>query len=251
MIKHYARFLHHGRAAWGIREGSQMRILSSAPWNGDQYTGESLEFTHLELLAPAEPSKIICVGLNYRDHAEEMQTVPPEEPVIFMKPVTALLDPGKSIRIPRISSRVDYEAELAFVVGKKIGPGHDDEDAIFGYTCANDVTARDLQKKDGQWTRAKGFDSFCPLGPTLVSGLNVASLSIECRVNGELKQNSGTENLIFRPHQIINFIAEIMTLLPGDLVLTGTPAGIGPLKAGDEVEVHIDQIGRLSNLVIN
>ena len=251
MIKHFARFMHQGRPRWGLKEGSALRVLNTAPWIGESFSGESLDFASAELLAPAEPSKIICVGLNYRDHAEEMKMAPPEEPVIFMKPATALLDPGKSIRLPRSSHQVDYEAELAFVVGKKVGPGHDDEDAIFGYTCANDVTARDLQKKDGQWTRAKGFDTFCPLGPTLVQGLNTASLSIECRVNGQVKQASGTENLIFRPQQIINFIADVMTLNPGDVILTGTPAGIGPLKAGDEVEVHIDQIGSLYNLVIS
>jgi 2-keto-4-pentenoate hydratase/2-oxohepta-3-ene-1,7-dioic acid hydratase in catechol pathway len=247
---HFARFLHHSRPCWGIKDGDELRLIHGAPWSHPDPTGEILKFQSVELLAPAQPSKIVCVGLNYRDHAEEMQTAPPEEPLIFMKPVSALLDPGKSIRLPRMSMRVDYEAELALVIGKEIGPGHDDEDAIFGYTCANDVTARDLQKHDGQWTRAKGFDTFCPLGPTLVHDLNVASLTVECRVNGELKQHSGTENLIFRPLQIINFIAEVMTLLPGDVILTGTPAGIGPLKAGDEVEVRIDQIGSLSNLVV-
>lgn len=251
MVKYYARFMHRGRPAWGLKEGASVRVLNSAPWIGEIFSGESLEFGSIELLAPAEPTKIICVGLNYRDHAEEMKMAAPDEPVIFMKPTTSLLDPGKNIRLPRASHRVDYEAELAFVVGKKVGPGHDDEDAIFGYTCANDVTARDLQKKDGQWTRAKSFDTFCPLGPLLVQGLNTASLSIECRVNGVVTQSSGTENLIFRPQQIINFIAEVMTLNPGDVILTGTPAGIGPLKAGDEVEVHIDQIGSLNNLVVN
>jgi 2-keto-4-pentenoate hydratase/2-oxohepta-3-ene-1,7-dioic acid hydratase in catechol pathway len=251
MPRHFARFMHRGRPCWGLKEGAQLKVLNTAPWVGESLSGESLEFAHVELLAPAEPTKIICVGLNYRDHAEEMRMESPEEPLIFMKPPSALLDPGKSIRLPRASHRVDYEAELAFVVGKRIGPGHDDEDAIFGYTCANDVTARDLQKKDGQWTRSKGFDTFCPLGPTLVQGLNVASLSVECKVNGQVRQSSGTENLIFRPQQIINFIAEIMTLNPGDLVLTGTPAGIGELKAGDEVEVHIDQIGSLYNLVVH
>jgi 2-keto-4-pentenoate hydratase/2-oxohepta-3-ene-1,7-dioic acid hydratase in catechol pathway len=131
-----------------------------------------------------------------------------------------------------------------------VGPGHDEEDAVFGYTCANDVTARDLQKKDGQWTRAKGFDTFCPLGPTLVTGVNTASLSVETRVNGVVKQSSGTENLIFRPEQVLHFIADVMTLNPGDVILTGTPAGIGPLKSGDEVEVIIDQVGHLTNLVV-
>jgi 2-keto-4-pentenoate hydratase/2-oxohepta-3-ene-1,7-dioic acid hydratase in catechol pathway len=250
MIKHYVKFRHRGGVAWGLKEGSAVRVLAGAPWKDPQMTGESLEHGSLELLAPAEPSKIVCVGLNYRDHAKEMGHELPEEPLIFLKAPSSLLDPGKSIRLPRASSKVDYEAELAFVIGKEVGPGHDDEDALFGYTCANDVTARDLQKKDGQWARSKSFDTFCPLGPTLVTGVNTAALSIECLVNGQPRQNSGTENLIFRPQQILNFVADVMTLHPGDVILTGTPAGIGELKVGDEVEVRIDQIGRLNNLVI-
>jgi 2-keto-4-pentenoate hydratase/2-oxohepta-3-ene-1,7-dioic acid hydratase in catechol pathway len=249
-VTHYVRFRLNGKARWGLKEGQSVKALAAAPWEGEALTGESFEHSALELLAPAEPSKIVCVGLNYRDHAEEMKMVLPEEPLIFMKALSSLQDPGKEIRLPRISSRVDYEAELAIVIGKRVGPGHDEDDAIFGYTCANDVTARDLQKKDGQWTRAKGFDTFCPLGPVLVRGLNPASLSVECLVNGKAVQSSGTENLIFRPEQIVHFIAQVMTLLPGDVILTGTPAGIGQLKAGDEVEVRIDQIGSLSNLVV-
>ena len=250
MIRHFVRFRRHGKAVWGLKEGSTVQVLAQAPWKDLQLSGESLEYASLELLAPAEPSKIVCVGLNYRDHALEMGHEIPHEPLIFLKAPSALQDPGKSIKIPRMSERVDYEAELAFVIGKEVGPGHDDEDALFGYTCANDVTARDLQKKDGQWTRSKGFDTFCPLGPELVTGLDAGALKIQCLVNGQLRQGSSTENLIFRPQQILNFVADIMTLHPGDVILTGTPAGIGPLKVGDEVEVHIDQIGRLTNLVV-
>jgi 2-keto-4-pentenoate hydratase/2-oxohepta-3-ene-1,7-dioic acid hydratase in catechol pathway len=175
----------------------------------------------------------------------------PEEPKLFLKPSSSLLDPGKSIVLPRSSKRVDYEAELALVVGKKVGPGVDDQDAIFGYTCANDVTARDLQKRDGQWTRAKGFDSFCPLGPSLVRGVDPSDLAVECWVNGQRKQGSRTGQLIFGPQQVLNFVAEVMTLLPGDVILTGTPGGIGPLQAGDEVEVRIQDVGSLSNLCVS
>jgi len=248
--RQWVRFLRNGRPRWGIKQGDRVDIISAAPWADQEPTGESVPFNSIELLAPAEPTKIVCVGLNYKDHAAEMNEALPEEPKIFMKPITALLDPGKPIRYPRQSQRVDFEAELAFVLGKTVGPGLDDQDAIFGYTCANDVTARDLQKRDGQWTRAKGFDSFCPLGPVLVSGLNVDNLKVECSLNGEPKQSGRTSNLIFNPMQILYFVAEVMTLSPGDVILTGTPAGIGPMKVGDEVEVSIEGIGRLNNLVI-
>ena len=252
MSEEYVRFVHRaGKPAWGRRQGEKLEVLSHAPWAAEcKPTGESLAAHGVEWLCPAEPSKIVCVGLNYKDHAAEMGDALPDEPKIFMKPVSALLQPGKPIRLPKASKRVDYEAELALVVGKQVGPGIDDEDALFGYTCANDVTARDLQKVDGQWTRAKGFDTFCPLGPTLVRGADVGDCAVECRVNGALKQSSRTSALIFDPHQILNFVAGIMTLMPGDVILTGTPAGIGPLAPGDEVEVHIEGIGRLTNLVI-
>jgi 2-keto-4-pentenoate hydratase/2-oxohepta-3-ene-1,7-dioic acid hydratase in catechol pathway len=250
MAEEFVRFLHHGKAVWGRHAAGRLDILSAAPWAEPKATGESVESNGVEWLAPAEPTKIICVGLNYKDHAAEMGHGLPEEPVLFMKPATALLDPGKSIRLPRSSQRVDYEAELAFVIGKKVGPGVDDEDAIFGYTCANDVTARDLQKKDGQWTRAKGFDTFCPLGPSLWRGIDVSDLAISCSVNGQARQGSRTSQMIFAPHQILNFVAEIMTLNPGDVILTGTPSGIGALNAGDEVDVKIEGLGSLHNLVI-
>ena len=250
MAEEYVRFVHHGKPVWGRHAGGRLELLSAAPWADAKSTGESIASNGVEWLAPAEPTKIICVGLNYKDHAAEMGHGLPEEPVLFMKPASALLDPGKSIRLPRSSQRVDYEAELAFVIGKKVGPGIDDEDAIFGYTCANDVTARDLQKKDGQWTRAKGFDTFCPLGPSLWRGIDVSDLSVACRVNGQVKQQSRTSQMIFAPHQILNFVAEIMTLNPGDVILTGTPSGIGPLAAGDAVDIQIEGLGSLHNLVI-
>jgi 2-keto-4-pentenoate hydratase/2-oxohepta-3-ene-1,7-dioic acid hydratase in catechol pathway len=246
----YVRFIHNGRAAWGQKLEHKLHVLSAAPWAEPKATGEVVDASGVEWLIPAEPSKVICVGLNYKDHAAEMGHAIPDEPVLFLKPVSAVLDPGKSIRLPRSSDRVDYEAELAMVVGKKVGPGRDDEDAIFGFTCANDVTARDLQKKDGQWARAKGFDTFCPLGPSLVRGVDVSDVAVQCWVNGIQKQGSRTSQLIFGPQQILNFVAEVMTLLPGDIILTGTPGGIGALKAGDEVEVRIENVGSLTNIVI-
>lgn len=252
MREEFVRFKQHDKAVWGRLEDGQLSVLSAAPWAPEvKATGESVAADSVEWLAPVEASKVVCVGLNYRDHAAEMGEALPVEPKLFLKPSTSVLDPGKSILLPRSSSRVDYEAELAIVVGKQVGPGMDDGAALFGYTCGNDVTARDLQKKDGQWTRAKGFDTFCPLGPSLVRGIDPADLAVECWVNGQRKQGSRTSQLIFGPEQILNFVAEVMTLLPGDVILTGTPGGIGPLQAGDEVEVRIQDVGSLNNLVIN
>lgn len=247
MSERYLRFARSGAALWAKEEGGRALLLDKAPWNEPQLTGESLPLEGLELLVPAEPSKILCVGLNYRDHAGEMGMALPDAPLIFMKPSTAALAPGGSIRIPALSQRVDYEAELALVIGKRCGPGLPTEGVIFGYTCANDVTARDLQKKDGQWTRAKGFDSFCPLGPALVTGLDVSALDIACYVNGQPKQASNTRQLIFDPQAIVAAIAACMTLLPGDVILSGTPGGIGPLSKGDKVEVRIEKLGSLFN----
>jgi len=250
MPDEFVRFLHHGKPVWGQKKGQRLFLLDMAPWLDLNQTGESVDAGGVERLVPAEPSKIVCVGLNYRDHALEMGHALPVEPLLFLKPSTSLLDSGKSIRLPRGCGRVDYEAELALVIGKTIGPGVDNDDALFGFTCANDVTARDLQKKDGQWTRAKGFDTFCPLGPSLMHGLDAADLAIECRVNGALKQSSRTSQLVFSPVQLVNFVAQIMTLNPGDVILTGTPSGIGPLTMGDEVEVRIQDVGSLTNLVV-
>jgi 2-keto-4-pentenoate hydratase/2-oxohepta-3-ene-1,7-dioic acid hydratase in catechol pathway len=245
----YLRFLHQGKVRWGHLQGTQVQVLSTAPWADAKPTGERVAQQGVACLAPAEPSKIVCVGINYHNHANEMGHSLPAEPVIFLKPPTALLDPGQDILRPPSSSRVDYEAELALVVGRRVGPGTGAKDAIFGFTCANDVTARDLQKKDGQWTRGKGFDTFCPLGPVLVRCADVPDARIECLVNGVGVQDSRTSQLIFRPQHIVEFVAEIMTLLPGDVILTGTPGGIGPLHAGDEVEVRIEGVGVLRNRV--
>jgi 2-keto-4-pentenoate hydratase/2-oxohepta-3-ene-1,7-dioic acid hydratase in catechol pathway len=208
------------------------------------------------LLAPVESSKIICVGRNYADHAKEFGNEVPPELIIFLKPPTSLLPPGGQIVRPKgLSERVDFEGELAAVIGKmchKLPQGADARQYILGYTCANDVTARDLQRKDGQWTRAKSFDTFCPVGPIVTDGIDPwAGVRVETRVNGEVKQSASTTSFIFPMDQILRFIAEVMTLLPGDLILTGTPAGVGPIVAGDQVSISIQGIGVLANPVID
>jgi 2-keto-4-pentenoate hydratase/2-oxohepta-3-ene-1,7-dioic acid hydratase in catechol pathway len=204
------------------------------------------------LLAPVVPSKIVAVGLNYRDHAEEVGLEMPDEPLIFLKPSTAVIGPNESIRYPRMSSRIDYEAELAVVLRKRttgVSPGEAGEH-ILGYACFNDVTARDLQNKDRQWTRAKGFDTFAPLGPWIETDLDPGHLTVETRLNGELKQSSNTENLIFDCYELVSFISRVMTLMPGDVIATGTPSGIGPMSVGDRVDVVIEGIGTLTNSVV-
>ncbi|MEW6545815.1 MAG: fumarylacetoacetate hydrolase family protein [Bacillota bacterium] len=204
-----------------------------------------------ELICPVEPGKVVAVGLNYRDHAHEVGAVLPEEPVLFVKPATAVIGPGAAILLPPVSRRVDYEAELAVVIGrraKRVAVGQA-PDYVLGYTCGNDVTARDLQQKDGQWTRSKSFDTFCPLGPWVVPGLDPAALQVVCRVNGKVRQQGNTRDLIFPVAELVSFVSGIMTLEPGDVLLTGTPAGIGPLEPGDLVEVEIEGVGVLSNPV--
>jgi len=202
--------------------------------------------------APPRPSKIVAVGRNYREHAKELGNVAPDEaPLLFLKAPSALVIGGGEIVLPPESQRVDYEGELALVIGWKIKswPAEQWLDALAGVCCANDVTARDLQKKDGQWARAKSFDTFCPLGPEIVAGLDPSDLSIETRVNGVAKQSSRTSEMVFSPSFLIGYISRMMTLEPGDLILTGTPAGVGPLSPGDTVEVEIEGIGVLRNRV--
>jgi 2-keto-4-pentenoate hydratase/2-oxohepta-3-ene-1,7-dioic acid hydratase in catechol pathway len=197
------------------------------------------------------PSKIVCVGRNYAEHARELGNEAPAEPILFLKPPSALLEPGGTIVRPPQSQRVDFEGELAVVIGR---PGRNIRaaqwrDYVQGFTCANDVTARDLQKKDGQFTRGKSFDTFCPVGPHIETDLDVSALRLMTRVNGEVRQNGSTSQMIFSCSFLLEFISSIMTLLPGDLILTGTPAGVGPLSAGDTVEVEIEGIGTLRNVV--
>ncbi|WP_287129213.1 fumarylacetoacetate hydrolase family protein [Candidatus Cyanaurora vandensis] len=201
------------------------------------------------LLPPCTPTKIIGVGKNYRDHAAEMGGPVPTDPLIFLKPPSALLAPDQPIQLPAIAQRVDYEGELAVVIGKTC-TGITPETAhhyIAGYTCANDVTARDLQKKDGQWTRAKGFDSFCPLGPFLWTGALAIETRLQTHLNGRLVQSASIQDMVFAPDYLVAYISQVMTLYPGDVILTGTPAGIGPLQTGDQVTVSLGVIGSLTN----
>jgi 2-keto-4-pentenoate hydratase/2-oxohepta-3-ene-1,7-dioic acid hydratase in catechol pathway len=212
---------------------------------------EPMPLSAANLLAPVTPSKIVCVGRNYRDHAKELGNEVPAEPLLFFKPPSSLLNPGGVVRMPAASARIDFEGELALVIGKratKLKPDANWRSVVRGYTLANDVTARDLQKKDGQWTRAKGFDSFCPVGPWVSDEVDpAAGLEIETRVNGEVRQHGSTADFIFGIQELLAYITAAITLEPGDLVLTGTPAGVGPLNAGDCVEVSMPGLGVLTN----
>src|SRR5215813_5192960 len=215
-----------------------------------------IALNNVSLLVPSQPSKIVCVGRNYADHAKEFGNEVPPDLIIFLKPPTALLPPGgKIVRPHRLSQRVDFEGELAAVIGKtcrNLKDGDDVRRYIAGYTCANDVTARDLQRKDGQWTRGKSFDTFCPVGPVVTDEIDPwRGVQVETRVNGEVKQSASTTLFIFPMDVMLRFISQVMTLLPGDLILTGTPAGVGPLVAGDQVAVSVQGIGSLSNLVVD
>jgi 2-keto-4-pentenoate hydratase/2-oxohepta-3-ene-1,7-dioic acid hydratase in catechol pathway len=214
---------------------------------------EHVAVAEARLLVPTLPSKIVCLGRNYLAHAREMGSEAPASPLLFLKPPSAVIGPGKPIRRPRDSERVDHEAELAVILGKRCHHLREDENIkeyVRGYTCLNDVTARDLQAKDGQWTRAKGFDTFCPVGPVVNDELDPwAGVEVECRVNGEVRQHGNTRDFVFPVDVLLRYISRIMTLYPGDLIATGTPEGVGALNAGDVVEVSIEGIGTLSNPV--
>jgi len=213
---------------------------------------ERIPLERARLLAPVLPGKIVAVGVNYRDHAQEMGRQLPTEPLIFLKPPSAINDPEGAIEYPPQTSRLDYEGELAIVIGRKarkVSPT-DAAKLILGYTCMNDVTARDLQARDVQFTRAKGFDTFAPLGPCVVTDVDPSDLAIETRLNGEVRQRSRTSQLIFKCPELVSFVSNIMTLLPGDVISTGTPAGVGPMKPGDLVEVEIERIGCLRSRVV-
>jgi 2-keto-4-pentenoate hydratase/2-oxohepta-3-ene-1,7-dioic acid hydratase in catechol pathway len=219
-----------------------------------RYTGQSYPVADVRLLAPVLPTKVVAIGKNYADHAREMGGEPPDEPVIFLKPSTSVIGPGDPVARPvKLSERVDFEGELAVVIGRlcRDVPPERVSEVIFGYTCANDVTARDLQAKDGQWTRAKGFDTFCPLGPWIETGLDPSDLELTTTVNGEVKQHARTSQLLHDVTAVVCYVTSVMTLLPGDILLTGTPAGIGPLVHGDRVSVAIQGIGALTNPVVD
>jgi 2-keto-4-pentenoate hydratase/2-oxohepta-3-ene-1,7-dioic acid hydratase in catechol pathway len=250
---HIVRFDRQGRWGYGILEGEKISVLWGAPYDGLSTTGEVMSLPEVTLLAPCEPSKIIALGLNYRDHAAEFGNPVPDEPLIFMKPGTAVIGPDEAIVYPAMSRRVDYEAELAAVIGKTARHVPEDKalDYVLGYTCFNDVTARDLQKKDGQFTRAKSFDTFAALGPWMETEIaDPDNLTVEAFLNGERRQHSNTSNMVFGVAQLVSFISRIMTLLPGDVIATGTPSGIGPMRVGDVVEIRVEQIGNLRNQVV-
>jgi 2-keto-4-pentenoate hydratase/2-oxohepta-3-ene-1,7-dioic acid hydratase in catechol pathway len=250
-MRRFIRFEHQGKRCWGLWEDEWVRPLEGTPPHEARELDTRLKAREVRLLAPCDPSKVVAVGLNYRDHAEETGHPIPEEPLLFMKPSTSVIGPGEPIRLPPSSKRVDYEAELGVVIGKRAFrvPEERALDHVWGYTCLNDVTARDLQSKDGQWTRSKSFDTFCPIGPWIVEGLDPSDLSVEGWLNGEPRQRSRTRNLIFPVPRLICFVSHIMTLLPGDVIATGTPSGIGPVKSGDIFEVRIQGIGVLENPV--
>jgi 2-keto-4-pentenoate hydratase/2-oxohepta-3-ene-1,7-dioic acid hydratase in catechol pathway len=265
----YCCFQLHDQVHYGLVESvagreSILRVLLAAPEESDGDVEdlrtrriEAIALEEARLLAPVRPSKIVCVGRNYRDHAAELGHEVPKEPLLFFKPTSALLAPGNVVRRPKISERVDYEGELGVVIGKTCHQPPADEDVrqyILGYTCLNDVTARDLQNKDGQWARAKGFDTFCPVGPVVAGGLDLdpwAGVGVETRVNGAVRQSGNTRDFIFPLDVVIRHIAQVMTLFPGDLIATGTPAGVGPVVAGDVMEVSIHGVGTLRNTVVD
>lgn len=237
----------------GLIEGTIVREISGDLWGERDRTGNSWPLDAVKLLPPSAPSKIVCVGKNYADHAAELGGPPPKEPIVFLKPPSSIIAPEEPIILPRISKRVDYEGEIAAIMGRRchlVGDAEDVQPYILGYTCFNDVTARDIQYGDGQWTRGKSFDTFCPFGPILETELDPAAVTIETFVNGARKQSVRGSEMIFSVDVIIRFIAQVMTLEPGDVIATGTPSGIGPLAAGDMVEVSVSGIGTLRNPVI-
>ncbi|MCP1429735.1 2-keto-4-pentenoate hydratase/2-oxohepta-3-ene-1,7-dioic acid hydratase in catechol pathway [Microbacterium foliorum] len=248
-----ARFSHDDAILFGIVDDTDLVVLSGDPlFAGYEPTGDRVPIADAVILAPVIPrSKIVCVGKNYHDHAAEMGGEAPEEPLLFLKPNTSVIGPGDAIVRPAISEQTDYEGELAVVIGKvakNVGQA-DALDRVLGYTIANDVTARDLQRKDGQWARAKGFDTFCPLGPTISTDFDPAEATIETRVNGEVRQKAPLSDMIHSVEAIIEHASAVFTLLPGDVILTGTPAGVGEFGAGDTVEVEITGLGILRNTV--
>lgn len=245
----------NGESFYAILDGSTVKRLLHEPYSGIVPSGEEYELASVRLLPPAEPSKIVCIGKNYKAHADEMGEGQPPEPVLFIKPNTCIIGNGDSVVYPAISRRVDFEGELGVVIGKRashVQKGHSAE-YIFGYTCLNDVTARDIQKsptQGTQWTRGKGFDTFCPIGPHVETELDPYHANISTRLNGETKQSSNTSLMTHDVDSLICFITEGMTLLPGDIIATGTPEGIGSMQRGDTVEVEIEGIGVLSNKLI-
>jgi 2-keto-4-pentenoate hydratase/2-oxohepta-3-ene-1,7-dioic acid hydratase in catechol pathway len=243
-----ARLEKDGVTDWYALEGAAARRFTGSPLHGAALDDAPVSFSHAELRVPVAPSKIVCVGRNYAAHAKELGNEPPKEPLLFFKPPSALVGPGARIELPPESARVEHEAELGVVIGRRVRrvPYADAMTAVFGYTCVNDVTARDLQRKDGQWARAKGFDGFCPVGPWIETDLDPRGLTVRCLVDGTLRQDGRTADMIFDVASLVSYVSNVMTLEPGDLLATGTPEGVGPLAPGNRVTVTIDGIGELT-----
>ncbi|MDD5067075.1 MAG: fumarylacetoacetate hydrolase family protein [bacterium] len=252
---HIGRFKYNRSTFYGLVEGDTVRELNNDIYHEFSTGSKEYQLKNLIILPPSHPAKVVLVGLNYRDHAKELNFSIPEEPVIFIKPSTTVIGPGEPILYPDISRQVEYEAELAFLIKKECYRVKQENagEYILGYTCLNDVTARDIQKKDGQWTRAKGFDTFCPVGPFIyipAKDFDPHNLRIRAILNRETRQDSNTNNLIFNINYLVQFISSVMRLFPGDIISTGTPAGVGPMQPGDEITVEIEKVGKLVNPVV-
>ena len=251
-----ARFTVADRIVFGVVDGTDddahVTAIDGHPFGPFELTGARFPLTEVRLLAPVVPSKVVAVGKNYADHVKEMGGEAPSDPVLFLKPSTAVIGPDDPVRLPSLSAEVHHEAELAVVVGRLVRevPIERALEAVLGYTCANDVTARDLQRADGQWTRAKGFDTFCPLGPWVETDLDPDDLLVRCTVDGEVRQEARTSAMLHPVAELVSYVSAVMTLLPGDVLLTGTPAGVGPIVDGDVVEVTVEGIGTLRNPVV-
>jgi 2-keto-4-pentenoate hydratase/2-oxohepta-3-ene-1,7-dioic acid hydratase in catechol pathway len=255
------RFVAQGKARYGVLEGDIIRSLRGSPFTGSgipvhslKFDGNACDLDKAKLLAPCTPSKLVCLGVNYRRHAEETGLPIPAVPLIFLKPSTAVIGPDENIVLPPLPKRrVDYEAELGVVIGQRAKnvPAAKANDHILGYTCVNDVSERYAQRDDGQWTRSKSFDTFAPIGPWIETEINPHDLKIETYLNGEVRQSARTSDLIFGVAELVSFISSIMTLLPGDVIATGTPSGIGRMNPGDTVEIKIEGIGTLRNFVVD
>lgn len=250
-MNRYVRVEVNGVEYFARADGQGFRLLTGAPWSGGREVGTSA--ADARLLAPVAPSKVVGIGSNYRDHAAEMGKAVPERPRLFLKPPSAIIGPGQPIEIPPGTTRVDHEAELGVVIGQRCRRVTAEQalDYVFGYTCCNDVTARDFQKEDGLFARAKGFDSFLPVGPHVVTHLSPLKLAVGCDVNRRVRQQGNTQDMVFSVAELIAYVSAVMTLEPGDLLLTGTPAGVGPLKAGDRVTVSVEGVGAMSNPVVD
>jgi 2-keto-4-pentenoate hydratase/2-oxohepta-3-ene-1,7-dioic acid hydratase in catechol pathway len=237
-----------GRRSWYALEGARARRFGGSPFEGGVVEGELAPWTDAELRAPVRPSKIVCIGRNYAAHAKELGNDVPAEPLMFFKPPSSIIGPGESIVLRAESEKVEHEAELGVVIGKRASRVSRDEalSYVLGYTCVNDVTARDLQKKDGQWSRAKGFDTFCPVGPWIETDLDPGDLAVRCLVDGEVRQDGRTSRMMFDVPALIAYVSRAFTLEPGDLIATGTPEGVGPLALGNRVTVAIEKIGELT-----